>query len=69
LAREAGSLFRLNCEELTGQTSKTEGRRRQRLFQGISLPAPEEQALTDTVDLLSVTTTWRLVWILDRCSR
>jgi DEAD/DEAH box helicase domain-containing protein len=57
LAREAGSLFRLNCEELTGQTSKTEGRRRQRLFQGISLPAPEEQALTDTVDLLSVTTT------------
>ena len=57
LAGEAGSLFRLNCEELTGQTSKTEGRRRQRLFQGISLPAPEEQALTDTVDLLSVTTT------------
>ena len=57
LARAAGPLFRLNCEELTGQTSKTEGRRRQRLFQGICLPAPEEQQLTDTVDLLSVTTT------------
>ena len=57
LAREAGPLFRLNCEELTGQTSKSEGRRRQRLFQGVCLPAPEEQELTDTVDLLSVTTT------------
>lgn len=57
LARDAGSLFRLNCEELTGQTSKTEGRRRQRLFQGVCLPPPEEQPLTDTVDLLSVTTT------------
>lgn len=57
LAREAGSLFRLNCEELTGQTSKGEGRRRQRLFQGVCLPAPEEQELTDIVDLLSVTTT------------
>jgi len=57
LTREAGPLFRLNCEELTGQTSKTEGRRRQRLFQGVCLPPPEEQELTDTVDLLSVTTT------------
>jgi Lhr-like helicase len=57
LSREAGPLFRLNCEELTGQTSKTEGRRRQRLFQGICLPPPEEQPLPDTVDLLSVTTT------------
>lgn len=57
LAQDAGPLFRLNCEELTGQTSKTEGRRRQRLFQGVCLPAPEEQPVTDTVDLLSVTTT------------
>lgn len=57
LARDAGPLFRLNCEELTGQTSKTEGRRRQRLFQGVCLPPPEEQPITDTVDLLSVTTT------------
>jgi DEAD/DEAH box helicase domain-containing protein len=57
LARDAGPVFRLNCEELTGQTSKTEGRRRQRLFRGVCLPAPEEQELADTVDLLSVTTT------------
>ncbi len=57
LAQGAGPLFRLNCEELTGQTSKAEGRRRQRLFQGVCLPAPEEEPLTDTVDLLSVTTT------------
>nr|WP_281722996.1 DEAD/DEAH box helicase [Nitrosomonas nitrosa] len=57
LAKGAGPLFRLNCEELTGQTSKTEGRRRQRLFQGVCLPAPEEQPITDIVDLLSVTTT------------
>ena len=57
LARHAGEVFRLNCEELTGQTSKSDGRRRQRLFQDICLPAPEEVALTDAIDLLSVTTT------------
>jgi DEAD/DEAH box helicase domain-containing protein len=57
LAREAGPLFRLNCEELTGQTSKRDARQRQRLFQNISLPAPEEIAVTDEIDLLSVTTT------------
>ena len=57
LARDAGELFRLNCEELTGQTSKSFARRRQRLFQGVCLPPPEELPLTDTVDLLSVTTT------------
>ena len=57
LAHGAGPLFRLNCEELTGQTSKSESRKRQRLFQGISLPSPEEEPITDTVDLLSVTTT------------
>ena len=57
LARQSGSLFRLNCEELTGQTNKVEARRRQRLFQGICLPAPEEEPKTDELDLLSVTTT------------
>lgn len=57
LAQDAGPIFRLNCDELTGQTSKTDGRRRQRLFQGVCLPPPEEQPVTDTVDLLSVTTT------------
>lgn len=57
LARDAGDMFRLNCDELTGQTSKSLARRRQRLFQGVCLPPPEELPLTDTIDLLSVTTT------------
>ncbi len=38
LAIQAGDLFRLNCEELTGQTNKSDARRRQRLFQDI-MPA------------------------------
>jgi len=57
LARPTSELFRLNCEELTGQTNKTEARRRQRLFQGRCLPYPEEEPRTDELDLLSVTTT------------
>ncbi len=57
LARHAGDLFRLNCEEMTGQTSKQAARERQRLFQGVCLPPPQEIPLVDTVDLLSVTTT------------
>ncbi|MBI2930713.1 MAG: DEAD/DEAH box helicase [Planctomycetes bacterium] len=57
LATQAGSLFRLNCEELTGQTNKSDGRKRQRLFQDICLPPPDEIMITDAVDLLSVTTT------------
>ena len=57
LATQAGPLFRLNCEELTGQTNKDDARRRQRLFQDICLPPPDEIPVTDTVDLLSVTTT------------
>ena len=57
LATMAGSLFRLNCEELTGQTNRADARRRQRLFQDICLPAPQENHLADPVDLLSVTTT------------
>lgn len=56
LARKAGGMFRLNCEELTGQTNRSDARRRQRLFQDICLPALENK-LTDPVDLLSVTTT------------
>jgi DEAD/DEAH box helicase domain-containing protein len=56
LATQTG-LFRLNCEELTGQTNKSEARKRQRLFQDICLPAPQENPLVDPVDLLSVTTT------------
>lgn len=57
LTTQAGPLFRLNCEELTGQTNKNDGRKRQRLFQDICLPPPEEIQVTDAIDLLSVTTT------------
>jgi len=59
LALHSRDLFRLNCEELTGQTDNTDARRRQRLFQGRCLPHDEEQR-TDEVDLLSVTTTMEL---------
>lgn len=57
LATQAGPVFRLNCEELTGQTNKSDGRKRQRLFQDICLPPPAEIPVTDAIDLLSVTTT------------
>ena len=46
LALHSGDVFRLNCEELTGQTNKSDARRRQRLFQNRCLrglkknPAP-----------------------------
>jgi DEAD/DEAH box helicase domain-containing protein len=56
LATQAGDPFRLNCEELTGQTNKDDARARQRLFQNITL-SNRENPLTDPVDLLSVTTT------------
>lgn len=57
LATQAGPIFRLNCEELTGQTNKTDARTRQRLFQNMCLPPPDEVQVTDEIDLLSVTTT------------
>lgn len=57
LATQAGDVFRLNCEELTGQTNKSDARIRQRLFQNICLPTPQENPIVDPVDLLSVTTT------------
>ena len=56
LATQTGEVFRLNCEELTGQTNKADGRTRQRLFQDIVLPLAENDR-TDPIDLLSVTTT------------
>ncbi len=56
LATQTQGLFRLNCEELTGQTNKADGRKRQRLFQDIVLPGSENRQ-TDPIDLLSVTTT------------
>ena len=49
------SAFRLHCEELTGQTSKPDTRKRQRLFQNIFLE--NEQPKVEGIDLLSVTTT------------
>ena len=47
--------YRLHCEELTGQTSKEDSTKRQRLFQGILLD--DENKRVDEIDLLSVTTT------------
>jgi hypothetical protein len=55
LASGEAETFRLHCEELTGQTNKDEGQRRQRLFQGLCLD--QEIPLVDEIDVLSVTTT------------
>jgi DEAD/DEAH box helicase domain-containing protein len=49
---------RLVIRELTGQTKPlTLQRKRQRLFKGAFLPAPQEAPLVDGIDVLSVTTT------------
>lgn len=49
---------RLAIAELTGQTKPlSEQRRRQRRFKGALLPPPEENEVTDPLDVLSVTTT------------
>lgn len=56
--RQAGR-FRLNCEELTGQTDRIDAQARQARFQGVFLnsgPNAEIEA-ADGIDLLSVTTT------------
>ena len=55
LARQP--LRRMRVAELTGQTSLAEQRTRQRLFRGAVLPLPQESAIADPYDLLSVTTT------------
>lgn len=47
--------FKLHCEELSGQTDKSEARKRQRLFQGRTME--HEIAKVQEIDLLSVTTT------------
>lgn len=49
------NVYRLHCEEMTGQTSKTDSKKRQRLFQDIFLKT--ENPKVDGIDLLSVTTT------------
>jgi len=56
LARDARSIFRLNCAELTGQTEPVDAGRRQARFQGIFVSG-EEIEVADELDLLSVTTT------------
>ncbi|PJF40107.1 MAG: DEAD/DEAH box helicase, partial [Phototrophicales bacterium] len=55
LSREAGEPFRLNAEELTGQTDKLDRAKRQRYFQDIFIEGEYPRA--QGVDLLSVTTT------------
>lgn len=48
---------RMATAELTGQTRVSEQRERQRRFRGALRPVPSENELTDTLDVLSVTTT------------
>jgi Lhr-like helicase len=55
LARTPQPAFRLNCEEMTGQTDADDRIERQRLFQEVFMETENE--LVMGVDLLSVTTT------------
>ena len=55
LSTQSGQPFRMNCEELTGQTDRRERPRRQRWFQDIFVE--DEIQRVQAVDLLSVTTT------------
>lgn len=55
LSEEAGTAFRMNAAELTGQTDKGEKTKRQRWFQDIFIN--NEIGRVQGVDLLSVTTT------------
>lgn len=55
LLNSTESVYRLHCEEMTGQTSKEDSKKRQRLFQDIFLKT--ENPKVDGIDLLSVTTT------------
>lgn len=55
LSSEAGEPFRMNAEELTGQTSKDDRPQRQRHFQEIFVG--DEISIVQGIDLLSVTTT------------
>lgn len=48
-------LYRLHCEEMTGQTSREDSQKRQRYFQDIFLQ--DENPKVSGIDLLSVTTT------------
>ena len=55
LAEQSGTPFRMNAEELTGQTDRRDRLCRQRWFQDIFIDAEEPKA--QGIDLLSVTTT------------
>ncbi len=55
LLNSTENVYRLHCEEMTGQTSKADSKKRQRLFQDIFLKT--ENPKVDGIDLLSVTTT------------
>lgn len=55
LLNSTDNVYRLHCEEMTGQTSKNDSKKRQRLFQDIFLKT--ENPLVEGIDLLSVTTT------------
>jgi hypothetical protein len=56
LATRDGGLFRLHCEELTGQTDPLVSQRRQAQFQDVFIDS-EEIPRVDGIDVLSVTTT------------
>ena len=55
LLKSINDIYRLHCEELTGQTSKEDAHLRQRYFQDIFLK--DENPIANSIDLLSVTTT------------
>lgn len=55
LAGPGGQLFRMNTEELTGQSDSSDRTSRQRRFQNVFLDG--ENPIAEGVDLLSVTTT------------
>jgi hypothetical protein len=57
LAEDSGAAFRFHCEELTGQTDRSERPRRQRWFQEVFLKEERSKRLIYGIDLLSVTTT------------
>lgn len=57
LSEKSGDAFRMNCEELTGQTDRDTRAKRQRWFQDIFIKEQNEIAKVQGIDLLSVTTT------------
>lgn len=57
LAEQSGPVFRLHCEELTGQTDDGDRPKRQRRFQEVFVGNEKDVSRMEGVDLLSVTTT------------